>query len=403
LHHTEKSREKMPISRYISGDKPRVYCFKKTFCLFFALAYFRARKNLRSMSRKKSARRSFRRRKDKPHDAVFKAFFSDARIARNYLLHYTPESVHTGIDFTHFRKSDTAYVSGRFGIAFSDVVYDTRLAGGGPARLLFLFEHKSALPRHPVYLQLLDYLLQIWEDDLKNARSLSFIIPIVVYHGSVGWEQRPFWEYFPGMPENWRPFVPHFDYLLTDLSRIPLQAIRDKRESEYLRNLFLALKFAGRLEQIRQHWTEILSFRTASPNADRERILLQTLTLYLVNLHDMKPTEVQTLSETLPEAERDWIDEIPAIFGKKWKREGLREGRAEGRAIGITEGRVEGRAEGRVEGRAEGRAEGKKEQQREFTIRTLRAFPEWSDEQVAGFVGVTLEFVRQLREELKAK
>jgi len=57
------------------------------------------------------------------------------------------------------------------------------------------------------------------------------------------------------------------DYLLTDLSRIPLQAIREKRESEYLRNLFLALKFAGQLEQIRQHWGEILAFRTAHPDA----------------------------------------------------------------------------------------------------------------------------------------
>lgn len=149
------------------------------------------------MPRKKSTHRTYRRPKDKPHDAVFKAFFGDARIARNYLLHYTPESVHADIDFSHFQKSDTAYVSGRFGIAFSDVVYETRLATGAPARLLFLFEHKSTLPQHPVHLQLLDYLLQIWEDDLKNKRPLSFVIPIVVYHGRAGWEQRAFGEVFP--------------------------------------------------------------------------------------------------------------------------------------------------------------------------------------------------------------
>jgi hypothetical protein len=35
------------------------------------------------------------RKKDhEPHDAVFKAFFSDAKIARNYLLHYTNAGIH---------------------------------------------------------------------------------------------------------------------------------------------------------------------------------------------------------------------------------------------------------------------------------------------------------------------
>jgi len=57
-----------------------------------------------------------------------------------------------------------------FGISFSDVLYETRLATGAPARLLFLFEHKSYVPSLPIHLQLLDYLMQIWEDDLKNKR-----------------------------------------------------------------------------------------------------------------------------------------------------------------------------------------------------------------------------------------
>ncbi|MBL7798252.1 MAG: hypothetical protein JNJ90_17290 [Saprospiraceae bacterium] len=60
---------------------------------------------------------------------------------------------------------------------------------------------------------------------------------------------------------------------------------------ECLRSLFLVLKFAGRLEQIRRHWPEILSFRIAHPDADRERILLQTRTRYLVNLHNMQPVK----------------------------------------------------------------------------------------------------------------
>lgn len=104
------------------------------------------------------AKKHPRKNEHEPHDAVFKAFFSDAKIARNYLLHYTPAAIHQHIDFAVFQKIDTAFVSGRFGISFSDVLYETRLAGGVPARLLFLFEHKSFIPSLPVHLQLLDYL-----------------------------------------------------------------------------------------------------------------------------------------------------------------------------------------------------------------------------------------------------
>lgn len=166
------------------------------------------------------------RRKEQPHDAVFKVFFGDAKIAKSYLLNYIPDELHKKIDFAVFEKSDTAYVNGRFGLSFSDMVYNTQLIGGGFARILFLFEHKSYLPTLPIFLQLLDYFLQIWEDDIKNARPLSFIIPIVVYHGKRRWEKKPFSEYFPGLPEVFQRFIPNFDFVLTDLSLIPPQVIK---------------------------------------------------------------------------------------------------------------------------------------------------------------------------------
>ena len=308
------------------------------------------------------------KKEHEPHDAVFKAFFSDAKIARNYLLHYTSAAIHRHIDFATFQKIDTAFVSGRFGISFSDVLYETRLATGAPARLLFLFEHKSYLPSLPVYLQLLDYLMQIWEDDLKNGRPLSFIIPIVVYHGKRGWKQRPFPDYFPGLPEGWQVIIPNFHYLLTDLSRMPLQEIEDKKESEYLRNLFLALKFARDEGFIFKNWPKILTFGEPFYRDNREGILLQTLTLYIFNLFDMTEAQVKKLNKQLPEPERNWLDAIPEIFGRKWKEEG--------------------------------REEGREETTHAFTIRMLQKFPDWSNAEIAELVGVTDKFVQRVRREL---
>ena len=170
-------------------------------------------------------RKQLRKKDHEPHDAVFKAFFSDAKIARNYLLHYTPEAIHGQIDFGVFQKIDTAFVSGRFGISFSDVLYEACLLSGASARLLFLFEHKSYLP------------------------------------------------------EDWAAFIPNFHYVLTDLSRIPLQEIEEKVETEYLKNLFLALKFARSGRFALKEWPNVLTFGKPFYRSDREGILFQTNTL----------------------------------------------------------------------------------------------------------------------------
>ena len=271
--------------------------YYKTICFnFIKIPYLGCPNRLPSMPAKKHPRKN----EHEPHDAVFKAFFSDAKIARNYMLHYTPASIHQHIDFAFFQKIDTSFVSGRFGISFSDVLYEARLTSGTPARLLFLFEHKSYVPTLPIHLQLLDYLLQIWEDDLKNSRPLSFVIPIVVYHGTRGWKHRLFFNYFPGLPDGWRAFIPNFHYLLTDLSQTPVREIEVKVESEYLKNLFLALKFAYDEGLMLKKWPEILTFGEPFYQNDREGILLQTLTLYIFNLFDMTKSEVKNLNKQLP-------------------------------------------------------------------------------------------------------
>jgi predicted transposase YdaD len=349
-------------------------------------------------------RKKPRKKDHEPHDAVFKAFFSDAKIARDYLLHYTPEAIHGHINFSVFRKIDTTFVSGRFGISFSDVLYETRLTTGAPARLLFLFEHKSYIPSLPIHLQLLDYLLQIWEDDLKNGRPLSFIIPIVVYHGARAWKQKAFSDYFSGLPKDWNVFIPNFHYWLTDLSRIPPQEIEEKEETEYLKNLFLALKLARSESFVLHDWPNILTFGKPFYQNNREGILLQTLTLYVFNLYNMTKNQVKELNKQLPEAERDWIDAIPEIFGRKWKEEGLREGYKEGmhkgRAEGMQKGIAEGIEKGIAEGIEKGIEKGMEETTHAITIKTIQKFPNWSNAEVSEFVGATEKYVQKVRREL---
>jgi predicted transposase/invertase (TIGR01784 family) len=322
-------------------------------------------------------------KKDQPHDAVFKAFFSDARIAQNYLLHYTSEAIHSRVDFSFFERSNTEFVSSRFGISFSDVLYSARLTDGSMARLMFLYEHKSYVPGLPIHLQLLDYLLQIWEDDIKNERPFSIIIPIVVYHGKQRWVQKPFSDYFPNMPAAWRHFIPDFQYHLTDLNAVSPQFIQDKPESEFLRNLFLTLKFARSEQLLKENWKNVFNFESSIKIGDRERILVQTLTLYIVNLFDMPTAEIIELNEQLPEKdEYSWMDALPEVLTERFKKEGWKKGKKEGKI--------------------EGKIEENLELSTAFTIRAIQKFPNMTDAEIAELVGVTIEFVQTVRKNLSA-
>ena len=61
----------------------------------------------------------------------------------------------------------------------SDLLYQVRLQGGQDAFVYLPAEHKSYV-YSKVALQLLGYLVRIWEREVKNQRPLRPIVPIVI-------------------------------------------------------------------------------------------------------------------------------------------------------------------------------------------------------------------------------
>ncbi len=76
------------------------------------------------------------------------------------------------------------------------------------------------LPIYP-HLQLLRYMLEIWEYCEKNKLPLIAVIPIIVYHNKHQrkWIKKPFESSFKHIDEDLKPFIPTFDYQLTDLTQ----------------------------------------------------------------------------------------------------------------------------------------------------------------------------------------
>ncbi len=154
---------------------------------------------------------------EKPHDKFFKSTFSIKEVAQDYIEQFLPKEVSNSLNLNTLEHSDTSYVDNALSEHFSDIVYHCESKGSEPIRISLLFEHKSYVPQYP-HLQLLRYLVNAWENDLKDKKILTVTIPIILYHGQRKWHYKPFNKYFKLPNEKLTKYIPNFDYHLSDLS-----------------------------------------------------------------------------------------------------------------------------------------------------------------------------------------
>lgn len=191
-----------------------------------------------------------------PHDEFFKEIFGEVEHARDLLRGILPSSVQEILDLDHLTRESESFVTEQLSEEFADLVFTCPMSEG-PALVALLLEHKSWAPRHP-HLQLLRYMLGIWDRSEKAGEPLLPVIPVVVYQGQGEWKVRELAESFPGYSERLRPFLPEFRFLLLDLAREPLVPLRGRfgipsvRTSiELMRVIFTPSEVRAFLERLR--------------------------------------------------------------------------------------------------------------------------------------------------------
>ncbi|MCF6149516.1 MAG: Rpn family recombination-promoting nuclease/putative transposase [Candidatus Kuenenia sp.] len=130
------------------------------------------------------------------------------------------------LDISTLALENNSYIDEELKEHFSDIVY-TCLCNDKELKITLLFEHKSHPEKCP-HLQLLRYLLKIWETNMKQVEGLVQVIPVILYHGKETWKIRRFSDCFEGTDEVFYRFIPEFEYLLTDLSDYSNEEIKDK-------------------------------------------------------------------------------------------------------------------------------------------------------------------------------
>jgi len=165
-----------------------------------------------------------------PHDLFFRRSFGRPEVARGYLQAYLPVALRDSLDLTELALEESNFVDEVMKAHQTDLLYKTRLHNGSTAYIYFLFEHKSYVDQW-VILQLLRYMLRFWEWQREANVPLSPIIPLLVYHGEKKWQVSTEFHDLFDLPEEIRPYIPSFQYDLTDLSYASDETIRGDLET----------------------------------------------------------------------------------------------------------------------------------------------------------------------------
>lgn len=177
-----------------------------------------------------------------PHDRFLKRTLEDIQKVEGTLEGILPPELFDRLNLSSLQKEDTSYIDNKLKQFFSDIVYSCRTKDDITLKITFLFEHKSYPPKYP-HLQLLRYMLEVWDREAKKDQPLSLVLPILIYHGKEAWTYRQFRTYFGGnLDEELSVFAPLFEFLVADFQAETYAEINNRFRMTSLRIGFRLMK-----------------------------------------------------------------------------------------------------------------------------------------------------------------
>lgn len=258
-----------------------------------------------------------------PHDKVIRFFFDENETAKSFFQEYLPPRITENLALDSLEISKDTFISPKMSDYFSDILYYIRL-NNMDAYIYLLIDHKSWEERF-MGLQLLKYMVRIWELYLKqnkNVEILPVILPIVIYNGPTKWRVNTSFVSLFNASENVKDYIPNFNYNLHDISHIPDEEIRGV---VLLRILFKTFKYIYKPE-LRHKLPEILRLFSELKDKSRTTEYLEVLLRYVSS--SARDIEEDELKETVIQIFERGGD-LMATIAEKWLAEGKKEGKEE--------------------------------------------------------------------------
>lgn len=227
-----------------------------------------------------------------PHDEFFKESFSYKEVVKALIKHFLPLHIFKKFDWRTLKPDKTDYLTNQFKKYYSDVVYSIQYKTLNATKIhfIFLFEHKSKIDKiEGLLIQLLTYILELYNTDLKNQQNLKFVLPIVISHDLKKWKYLGFRAYFAnlGIDEELLDFAPNFKTIFTDVPRMTDEEI-DKLDSNILKIAFFLFKYVKNEELLAEKLTDVFGHLNKESEDYKKLRFLLTSANYLIKSTDIE-------------------------------------------------------------------------------------------------------------------
>ena len=224
-----------------------------------------------------------------PHDKFFKETFSRIDVIQNFIVETFPLDLKSKLSLDDLVLSTDSFVDSVLEEHLADLVYKTTFEGQ-EVLVTLLFEHKSYLDSFPHW-QLLRYITNIWQQEQKQKREPSLVIPIIIHHGDSTWKQVPLRDYFGPLMERLLKFLPEFEYLLISLNSFSDQQITAFNNT-FLRTAAFLMKHSKDEEKKLLEIESIIVNCLKEVEAMQDPNFMDTIILYMKNTLDLTTTEL---------------------------------------------------------------------------------------------------------------
>lgn len=268
--------------------------------------------------------------KNFPHDASYKAFFSDRDMMKSLLADFLPADLIQDFELDTLEPCSGTYVTDELSKRQNDIVWRLKYKDGW-CYIYILLEFQST--QDPIMaLRILTYTALLWEDLIKNGtikknEKLPPVLPIVLYNGESRWTAYlNINELVESVPDPLADFQPSQKYLLIDENRIN-EFILDKAPGNSA--------FIFRIERAKSG-DEILDLLHELKGRIGEpllRVISSWVRLILKNKGMMVTQQESINEEVIPMLEHNI---------ERWKNELVQKGIRQGEEIGFSKGEAKG-------------------------------------------------------------
>ena len=228
-----------------------------------------------------------------PHDILLKDLLQHKTEAIAFFEKFLDSKIVELINLQTLESQNISYVSPDLDTKFSDIVFKVKLKNAQNLYLSILIEHKSA-PDKYTCLQILRYIVEAHNKQIKENKSLELILPVLFYHGKENWKYKTIKDLLSNYPSSFMRFVPNFDVFNINLKSYPQQELAQIR-AEYL-SACMQVMNADTPSKAKKGLREIV--KRHKNFEDGEQIL--KIIRYLYTVSEIKMEEIIEIIEDLP-------------------------------------------------------------------------------------------------------